>query len=300
MKCLVPIDITPAMLVASSVEEDDQPAWASGTTYPVGALVVYANRIWKSVQASNTNHQPDVVTDPPWWTDTGPTNRWAMFDRSPSTATTATGSFSVTVAPGVFVNAVGLVGVAAGTVRLQQVSPDGLTTYYDQTQTVSATPAGSYWNWFFGSRLQETTQIVFSGLVPYLSARLVVSVQGYGTVRTGVLLVGTLHAIGTTLSGARSEFDDYSLKDTDDFGNVTVTERPYADNTTQQVLLDNRDLPRIRALRAAVRAKPCLWVGSVRNKLAAVLACYGFFDEFSVEIPEESVSYASISIKGLV
>lgn len=39
--------------------------WAGGTTYAAGALVSYNGVVYKSLQNSNTNHQPD--TSPTWW-----------------------------------------------------------------------------------------------------------------------------------------------------------------------------------------------------------------------------------------
>ncbi|MBI5071260.1 MAG: hypothetical protein HZB56_23840 [Deltaproteobacteria bacterium] len=44
-------------------------AWASGTTYGAAALVSYSGRTYYSLQAGNTNHQPN--TSPTWWQDRG-------------------------------------------------------------------------------------------------------------------------------------------------------------------------------------------------------------------------------------
>lgn len=42
-------------------------AYAGGTTYALDALVSYGGKCWKSLQGSNTGHQPD--TSPTWWQD---------------------------------------------------------------------------------------------------------------------------------------------------------------------------------------------------------------------------------------
>lgn len=46
-----------------------EPAYAGGTTYGLGAVVSYNNKIYTSLQAANTGNQPDI--SPTWWTAGG-------------------------------------------------------------------------------------------------------------------------------------------------------------------------------------------------------------------------------------
>jgi hypothetical protein len=98
------IGITDAVLVASSVAEDDAVAWAAGTTYPAGARVikVAAHRIYESLTGGNVGNDP--ATGVGKWLDVGPTRRWAMFDQALGSVTTDGTAIEVTLRPNVAVN----------------------------------------------------------------------------------------------------------------------------------------------------------------------------------------------------
>ena len=102
MKVISPVALTTAMLTADSLPENDYPEWAAGTTYAAGQMVIRASthRIYQSVKAGNVGHDPATRVDDTWWTDQGPTNRWAMFDQAVGTYTVGTGSITLTLAPG--------------------------------------------------------------------------------------------------------------------------------------------------------------------------------------------------------
>jgi hypothetical protein len=83
MKVIKPHVITDLMMLSSSVPETDYPAWASGTTYALGARVIRTNvhRVFERLVAGAGTVAPELdTTSPPIWMDVGPTNRWAPFD----------------------------------------------------------------------------------------------------------------------------------------------------------------------------------------------------------------------------
>ncbi len=69
-KLIKPITVNDASLVSSTVYETAPAAWSSGTTYALNADASVASAgglvtIYRSLQASNTNHAP--ASSPTWW-----------------------------------------------------------------------------------------------------------------------------------------------------------------------------------------------------------------------------------------
>ena len=268
LRMLRPIVIDDAALVASSVSETDHAAWSAGTTYAKGARVQVAgkHRVYESLAAGNVGADPTGTSGK--WLDVGPTNRWAAFDQALGTATTTTGSITVTLA-GAAIDAVALLDVVATTVRVQ-------ASGYDQSR---AAGAGA---------------ITFLDL-PAGTARVTVTITGSGTVSVGTLLAGTLVGLGVTEASPTAGITDYSRKVVDDFGAVTIVERAWAKRMTARALIDTGAIDTVFGRIADVRATPVLWIGSQGRDC---LTIYGFFRDFSIEVGE-TVSKLSLSIEGL-
>ena len=103
-----PLAITDAMVSApnTNVPETDYAAWSSATTYALSARVILtsAHKIYQSLQASNLNKDP--TTQPLWWVEVSPTNKWALFDSAVSTQTKQSTYIKYTVTPGQTINAI--------------------------------------------------------------------------------------------------------------------------------------------------------------------------------------------------
>jgi hypothetical protein len=265
---LHPVTVTNAVLTSSNVAETDHSEWAAGTTYALGARVIKASthRIYESVAATNLGHDPAAETG--HWVDVGPTNRWAMFDQALGSVTAQPSSIVVTLAPGV-IDALALLDVAGDSVRVQAAG-------YDVTKPVG-----------LGS-------IQFLD-VPASGAAITVTVTGTGQVAIGTLLAGPLVSLGVTEVSPTAGITDFSRKDVDDFGGVTVVERAWAKRMTARALISSDAVDVVANRIAAVRARPCLWIG---DEDSDSLTVYGFFRDFSLEVGE-SVSHLSLTIEGL-
>lgn len=268
MQVLAPIAITDASLVASSVSETDHAAWSNSLSYGKGARVILAatHRIYESAVDGNAGNDPAGTSGK--WLDIGPTNRWAMFDQALGSTTTAQGSITVTIT-GAAIGAIALLDVDGATVRVQTAS-------YDRTVPVGA---------------GATT---FLDLPP-ATTRASVTITGAGTVSVGTLLAGKVVGLGITEAGAGAGITDYSRKEVDDFGAVTIVERAWAKRMTAKTLINTTAIDAVFGRLAAVRATPVLWMGS---KGLDSLTIYGFFKDFSIEVGE-TLSKVSLSIEGL-
>lgn len=266
---LDPSVIDDAALISSSVPETDYAAWAIGTTYASGQRVIKASthRIYESVGAGNVGHDP--ATSPEQWLEVGATNRWAMFDQALGSATTAAGgSLTVTLSAGT-VDAVALLDVVASSVRVQAAG-------YDRT-------------------LQAVTGTALFLDLPAITGQITVTVTGDGQVAVGSLLAGRLRALGITEASPTASIIDFSKKQVDDFGEASVVQRSWAKRMNANALIRSDAVDQVANRIAAVRAKPCLWLGDSGQDSLIV---YGFFRDFAIEVGEATAKL-SLSIEGL-
>ncbi|MBW6531932.1 hypothetical protein KZ820_14415 [Sphingomonas sp. RRHST34] len=268
LRLLQPVAVTGSTLVSSTVAENDYSAWSGTTTYPKGARVILSSthRIYESAAAGNNGNEPNGTSGA--WIDIGPTNRWRMFDEALGTSTTASGSLSV-VLTGSAVNAIALVDVTGASVRVQAAG-------YDRTQTAGA------------------GAIVFADL-PNVTGQITVTVSGSGVVAVGTLLIGRIVGLGITEASPTAGITDYSRKDVDDFGEVTVVQRAWAKRMAARALIRTDAVDQVANRIAAVRARPCLWIA---DSALDSITLYGFFKDFSIEVGER-VSKLSLSVEGL-
>jgi hypothetical protein len=294
MKFLKPTQISDALLISSTRAENDYTAWASGTTYALAAKCISTttHRIYESVQAGNLNH---AVTDTVWWLDIGPTNRWAMFDQKVGTITSQATPLTVVLAPGV-VNSLALLDISATSVTVSMTDGVAGPTVFNQTYPIHDGAEIVDWYGYFFEPLQPQTELIVEGLPPYASGRITVAITAGTTAECGTLAVGTMTELGGTRYGVGLGIIDYSKKETDVFGVTSVIERSYAKKLDIPILVDNGRLDYITRRLAAVRATPCVWIGS---DLYSSLIAYGFYKDWGLSIPYPNHSEMNLTIEGL-
>jgi hypothetical protein len=298
MKVLIPTPATNATFVSSNIAETDYPAWAAGTAYAIGDRVISTttHRKYEAVVAG-AGHDP-TVPGTTFWTDIGPTNRWAMLDQAVGTLSVGTGTIDVTLAPG-RVDSLAVIDTTADTVRVI-VKVDG-TVLFDQTRSTNA--AGGVigdWYTYFTAETGRVNSLVINDLPSYANAQVRVILTGdnpSGPVAAGTLLVGKSVSLGITEAGPSIGITDYSRKETDQFGVTTVVERSWAKRMTLRSLIETRAVDGIQRTVAGLRAKPALWIAEDGYDSLTV---YGFFKDFSVDLALETISYCSLSVEGLI
>lgn len=299
MKVLAPITIAAAMLTSSSIPETEYSAWNSGTAYDLGDRVIKGHKVWESAKPgtdTNTNHDPESSTTE-WWLEVGPTNTWAMFDGSVSTASTAAVDIEVVVTPGLIVDALAVIAGIGDTVRVQM--HDGATLVYDQTQSLDSTPINDWDDYFFADFVLAG-ELLFEGLPAYLSGVITVTITASsGEAAVGALVLGRLHDLGETQGGASAGITDYSRKETDAFGTTSLVQRSFAKRSQTRMAIDTSELRRVQAVLAGLRATPAVWIGDDDTDLFSPLVIYGWFKSFSIDIPGPVVSYCNLEIEGL-
>lgn len=269
LQLLQPIRIADGSLVSSSVPENDYPEWSAATAYPVGARVIKAatHRIYESRSLQNQGNDPEGASGK--WQLVGPTSRWAMFDDALGSTTDANYVISVVINAGA-VNAVALLDVVGTLVRVQ-------TAAYDRSVTPNDSGTATFLD------------------MPDTAGQITVTVRGPGAVSVGTLLAGRLVDLGETIDSPKASINDFSRKETDEFGDTTIVQRAWAKRLSLRAMIRRNAIDMVASRIAAVRAKPSLWIGKEGME---TLTTYGFCRDFSIEVAP-NVSALAVTIEGL-
>jgi hypothetical protein len=297
VKYIHPASIADAQLVSSSVPETDYAAWAAATAYTAGQRVIRTatHRIYERVVSGTTATTPE--SDSVNWRDIGPTSRWAMFDKSVGTITTASSSITVVLDPGQIIEGIALLDLDCESVTIT-ASVSGTTVYSAVLAPVlDTTPIIDWYSYFFETVAKRRT-VVITDLPPYVGMQItIVIAAAAGTVSCGSCVVGRLYDLGPTLYGAQVSITDYSQKSTNSFGATSVTQRAYAKRMSARMAMDAAAMDRAVSRLSAVRAVPVVWIGSEDIESTVI---YGFYKDWGVDLALPSVYYCSLTVEGLV
>ena len=293
-----PITITDSMLVSSTVTEADHSAWSSATTYALGArvIVVSTHKIYESLQASNLNKDP--LTQPLWWIEVSPTNRWACLDTSVSTQTKKATSIQYVINPGQSVNALAalnLTNVSSMTISMSSALGGGVV--FTKTIDLSALPVFSnWWTWFYSSRVVPT-QSINTDLPSYSDGIITVTINGGTGLAIGVLMIGQQRAFGVGVQyGARVGIQDYSRKEKNDFGDTVLVQRSFAKRANFDLVLEKYETDQLQNYLSEIRSTNALWIGTEEYESTTI---FGFYKNFDIVISYENRSDCSLEIEGL-
>ena len=297
LRVIKSIAVTDSLLTSTSVPEADYAAYSAGTTYALGArvIVVASHKIYESLQAGNVGHS--VTTEPLWWVEVSPTNRWKLFDLSSTTQTQIDAADHYEITPGQAINALALINISGVlTVRVRLTDPS-FGVVYDQTADLADVPSESSWYaWFFEPRTEQT-QFVVSDLPSYPNTVLRVDLTSSGAAYVGAMVFGTQRSIGLGVkSGVRLGIRDYSRKERNDWGDTVLVQRAFSRTAAISTLISNTELDNTYNLLSDLRATPCLWI--VTDSYSS-LSLFGFFSSFDITIPYAQFSDCSIDIESL-
>lgn len=297
LQLIRPVTVTDAVFTSSTIAENDYAAWSSGTTYAIGDYVISTttHKIYKSLQSSNTNHDPTSSANSAWWQTIGATNKWKMFDTSTGTQTSTTTTFTVVLTPGAIVNTIAFLNVQAANVVITMTDPiDGVVftqTYY----TAQGSLTGS-WDSYLFDYVKAKTNFYIDGIPSYANATLTIQFNNSGTVSCGVLAFGRAIVLGDTQLGSHFGIIDYSVKTADASGGYTITQGNFSKKATFNVWVDNGILDTVTQLLTDFRATPAAWIGTSTYQGTFI---YGFLRDWNVSLSYPSVSMLDVTIEGL-
>lgn len=305
---VAPISVTDTILdvsgspPATNVPEDDYPEWDSGTTYAQGDRVILTSthKVYESLLSGNTGNDPTVSSSPVYWIEVGPTNRWACLDTSVSTQTKQGNNITYVFSPPTIINSVAVLNITGGsqvnvTLTNLAVSPAEVA-YYEEVLLGSLPASSDWWAWFFGARRQQT-QVILRDLPPVPTASLTVEIIGGSNLGVGVIMFGQEQTFGLGIKyGARVGIQDYSRKETNDFGDTILVRRAFAKRATVDLFLQNDEVDSLQNTLTDIRAYPVLWILSQEFESTTL---FGFYKNFDILINYPDHSDCSLEIEGL-
>lgn len=305
LEVVKPITITDAMLIATDVTEADYPTWSGATTYALGDRVIDTtlHKVYESLQAGNLNHTP--ASSPTWWIEVGPTNRWKVFDTSNSTATegddnSSVESISYTLRPGQTITGIGVLNIVNGMSVTIVMDDPTYGVVYNETFDLGALPESpEWWPWFFGERSTYVPQVVVTGLPIYPNADITITVLGSAAqqLSVGAIVLGQVRTFSLGIRyGARVGIQDYSRRETNDWGDVVLVQRAFAKRASFDMLVEADEVDELNNFLTSVRSTPCLWIGSTDYD---ALIIFGFYKTYDILISYPTYSDASLEIEGM-
>jgi hypothetical protein len=303
MKVVPGIEITPAKMIINALPDADYAAWSSATAYAVGAFVTI-DRINYQALVAHTNRNP--VTDtvsPAAWQNLGWVNKYRMFNKDINntwkigTFTAAPNVIDFTIRPGQRVNAIGLVGVFASTVRIVMTVPGVTLPVYDKTFGMSLKAGGSWYQYYFGQFVTKDNLAEFD-LPPYNNAdiRVIVSAPG-GTARVGMMILGWGKSIGTAVYGTSLGRKKYSTIKEEFDGSITITKRGRRRSIDFQVELTGDQISSTQRILDEVDDIPSLFVGSSELAYTVIV---GIYDDFDTGLPTYNRGQYTLKVRSLM
>jgi hypothetical protein len=290
--------MSPELLISTNVSEIHT-EWSDVVTYEIGDTVLRGDLgIYESVVAGNLNNIPETSLTS--WLRIAPTNKMAMFDEQISTSTVGTSDVTVVVQTG-SIDSLALLNVLGSTVTLTiRSSEDGPIIYGPVSKSLEGVTLLDWYDYFYLEEETRRTSAIFLNLpTGFTSAHATVQVTG-AIVSIGAFIFGRITTLGKTEYGLTAGIMDFSTKETDEYGNTIFTVREFSKRLTVDIQVDNIYLNKVQRTLFSLRAKPALWIGSDDARYEETTIIYGFYRDFSTNIPYPSVSRCSIEIEGLI
>ena len=298
MKVIRPITITPAKVLSSTATEVYS-EWSNATTYNIGDRVVYVDNIYESLKANNLNKIPkDTPTD---WLLVGATNKMSMFDTQVMSQTTATETLSVSFAPGSTFNTVAFLNLKGNTISVKVRDKVGGSVVYSASQEL-ANNSDMVIDWYayFFADFDFRSEAVFLEIPPYPSGVVEVEISSGDrqVVAIGSTSVGSVIDLGDTQYGLNYGIRDYSVKETNEFGNTKFAVRAYSKRMSPVLMTANTRLNYVTKTLENLRATPTVFIGTDDPKFPTTI--YGFLKDWNLEISYPNHSMISIEVDGLI
>ena len=270
---LAPLTVTAAMISSSTITEPaaSETAWNAATTYTLGTEVILTSthRVYENLIPGLDSTSPDVAAlqATPKWLDKRPTLLWAAFDAYVTTASTAVGSFTYVLRPGIF-NAISFYGLSGATITVSIKTAVGGTVFYTYTAALQDPPV-DYYDYYFGV-IKPLSKLLLKNITPYGDPEVTITVSaGTGvTVSAGMILVGDLRLIvtvdgtGGTQYGAKAKPTTTSLFIADGYGGIKIVRRTKATDMDFQAVLQPKDADLALQSLQDVLDVPAAWIAT--------------------------------------
>jgi hypothetical protein len=303
---IIPTRLTDAMLVSSTLAEDDYAEWVYAS-YVVGEYRIITSGLHRVyiclVDHTSTDNSgaPNLNLSgaTPKWLEVGPTNRWAMFDEKIGTISSTTSSpLTVVFNPGP-IGGLALLELAGRKATVSFKDVTGGQVVYETVIDLDGTVVDSFFDWFFAEFEQQTDLTLTNLPSQYYNGEVTVSIEStQGAVACGVCHVGRVAGLGQTQLGATIGIVSYSVKETDDFGRLTIIKRQNSKRASIKTLIPKSAFNRIYRTLAGVDSVLCIYVATEEAGYTPLIL-YGIWRDFVIDVTYPTNFLTSLEIEGL-
>lgn len=291
MKIMKISTVTDAVLVSSTVPEDDYAAYNPATTYALNDRVILAttHKIYSSLQAGNTGHDPedDIQNDednpPVWWVEVSATNRWMMFDGQRRNQTIGTSPMEVVLSPADRVDSVAILNADASEVSVV-VDFEGTEVFNETYEMVQRVCSDWYEFWF--KPFETKRNIFITDLPPLIGADVTVTfTKGEALeVAAGIVAIGNSIYLGDAEFGAESDMRSFSKNEPNQFGVSRLVPRTPKLITKQRLQSPKGLTTMLFELREELESVPAIWstIDDGADGFFPSFILHGIFDRFPI------------------
>lgn len=301
--------VTTGKLVSVNISETGAiAAWSSAATYAIGDDVSYvANHTTYRCILAHTANPSNPSISPTRWVKLGATSTWKAFDNRINDKVVGSSGgylqyiFSALELP----NAVALFGLKSPRVDILVKDAALVATYSVTKMLINNSEVFDYWEYFFNEPF-SSSECIFAN-IPYQAYdnQLIVRVYdnppvgGFAVApEVGEIIFGKSKYIGQTLTGSGRGITDYSRKDLDIFGNITIVQRSYARRVVFNAYMSPRRTDYVEALLAKLRSTATVFY-SYSESPQYGLTVFGIYKDFFVPLTTFDAAFATIEVEGL-
>lgn len=304
MKAFIPIDITDARFVSSTIAEPDvsEPAWSSGTTYAefdqVSVISADTHDVYESLQSSNLNHNP--ATSPTYWILKKKTNRFRMFDWNQGTASVGVSPLTMSVRPGQRISAVMLEGMKAATAVITVRDGIGGPVVLSVSEDLLARRATTPYEFCFTPFIYDKVFATFD-VPPILDPVVTVTLtHPSGTCEISRFATGLAYFLGNEDWGSEVDSENYSEIAWDKYGKATLN--PIPSIPTMRMTLDARPIliNRIQQFKELANGRAAVWSAMQKlNDYEQSHVLFGVYQRFSMVPANLNQAKFDLTLKGI-
>lgn len=305
MNVITGLDITASNLTSSTVAEPDagEVLWNAATNYTLGTVVIRTttHKKYENVLAGVDATTPEasvLLETGAHWIEIGPTNKYAMFDTLRNTQTIAPSPLTVTLTPGVRVDAIAVMAMEAESITISMMN--GPDTVYSYTQNLNTREVLDWYDYFF-EPFSTIPSVAKFDLPPYTSAVTTITLtSSTGTVSCGAVVIGNQTYIGETQHNAVSDAINFSKIERAFDGTSLLLQRRSIPKVTATIFADKPKTNKIRALRTDLNAVPAVWSGLDDQNTDAyfeAILILGIYKTFTIDIAHPEKTIVSLEVE---
>jgi len=288
MMLLKPIEITG---YTTNIPENDYPEYNPATTYALDERVIVSSThsVFESVSAGNLGNTPVIPST--FWNYVGSTNAYKSIDQKVSTQTIGSGTMTFEF-PTLKATAIAFLNVECSTIKVEIL--DGTTVIFSEERNGFSRNVTGWYSYLFED-FEYRNFFLFEHLLnPFATYRITLTGT---TCKLGIMVRGTMFAIGTTKWGLQDGFIDYSTKEYDRWGELSLKEGNVRDYMKSEIFIQTSRLPIVKKVLKERRGKLSLFIPTVSKY---ELAVYGNIVEPELIYENGSISCCTFDIQGVI